>query len=120
MICLRKLTVYRQQESTAGMQASMSKTAQLPAGPLAGYVIQTWAQALFCSPLRRSGRLSIETVCAVAAEELARRMAVPGGVAGTVAQWAGDYPELFTERMAWCLEQAAHAYTRCCDECHSA
>jgi hypothetical protein len=97
----------------------MSTTAQLPAGSLAGYVIKIWAQALFCSPLRRSGRIGVETVCRVAAEELARHMSVPGGVAGSVAKRAGDYPELFTERMAWCLEQAAHAYAACCDECRT-
>lgn len=98
----------------------MSKTTQLPAGSLAAYVIKTWAQALFCSPLRRSGRIGAETVCRVAAEELARQMSVPGGVAGSVAQRAGDYPELFVERMAWCLEQAAHAYAECCEKCQKA
>lgn len=95
----------------------MSRTAQLQTEALTGSVIQVWAQALFCAPLRQAAKLDPGTVCRVVAEELARHLTVPGGVMGAVAQRAGDYPELFTERMAWCQEQAARAYTGCCDEC---
>ncbi|WP_371666525.1 hypothetical protein OG985_47180 [Streptomyces sp. NBC_00289] len=78
---------------------------------MAEKVIRVWAQALFCSPLRPPDQISTKTVCAAVAEELARHATVPGGCAGAVAQRAGDCPELFTARMAWCLEQATHAYT---------
>lgn len=98
----------------------MGKTTQLPTEPLARYVIQIWAQALFCSPLRRAGQIGAWTVCKAVAEELVRHVDVPGGVAGSVAHRAGDYPELFTERMAWCLEQAAQAYAAGCNECLTA
>ncbi|MFF3404299.1 hypothetical protein ACFYW6_38395 [Streptomyces sp. NPDC002659] len=99
----------------------MSKTEQLPAGSEARHVIQAWAHALFCSPLRPSqDGLTAQTVYAVVAEELARYMNVPGGCAGAVAQRAGDYPELFAERIAWCLKQATHAYTTpACEDCHA-
>jgi hypothetical protein len=99
----------------------MGKTEQVPAGSVATRVIQAWAQALFCSPLRSRDQLTAQAVCATVAEELTHYATVPGGCAGAVAQRAGDYPELFTERMAWCLKQATHAYTATtCESCQTA
>jgi hypothetical protein len=99
----------------------MSKTALLPAAPPVSKVIQVWAQALFCSPLQQNDQISAESVYVVVAEELIRHAPLPGGCAGAVAQRAGDYPELFAERMAWCLEQAARAYSAPgCDACEAA
>ncbi|MFD8079954.1 hypothetical protein ACFV3E_46155 [Streptomyces sp. NPDC059718] len=77
---------------------------------MAELVVRVWAQALFCSPLRPQDRPDQRAVCATVIEELARYTRMPGGCAGAVAQQAGDYPELFAERMTWCLEQAAGVY----------
>jgi hypothetical protein len=107
------------QEPPQERRTSMGKKEQFPAGSLSGYVIKIWAQALFCSPIRSSGRVDAGTVCSVVAEEILHHVTVPGGISGAVAQWAGDYPELFAERMAWCREQATHAYEASCDECQS-
>ncbi|MGW8355504.1 hypothetical protein [Streptomyces wedmorensis] len=98
----------------------MGKATELPAGAPDTQLIQVWAQALFCSPLHLQDPISADTVWATVADELTRYAAVPGGCAGAVAQRAGDYPELFTERMTWCLEQAACAFAAFgCDECQA-
>lgn len=87
----------------------MGKTEQISAGSTSMDVVPAWAQALFCPPLQSQGQLPIQTPCAAVAGELAHQADVLAGCAGAAARRAGEYPELLTERMAWCLKQTAQA-----------
>ncbi|MFJ4429091.1 hypothetical protein [Streptomyces bobili] len=77
---------------------------------LCDQVVTIWAQALFCSSLEPSDHPDPVTVCVTVATELAAFEGQLGGCTGAVAQVARDHPELFAERMSWCLKEASHAY----------
>ncbi len=73
--------------------------------------VRVWAQALFCSPLRPTDRPDAFTVCQTIVEQLTACSALPGGCAELVAHEAGEYPENFPERMAWCQSTVDRAYS---------
>jgi hypothetical protein len=70
------------------------------------------AQMLFASPLQPSECASPMGIRAALAAQLRACQGDPAACLGSVAQQAGDEPDLYAARMRWALHSVAGAYPR--------
>ncbi|MFG2794510.1 hypothetical protein [Streptomyces sp. NPDC048419] len=83
-------------------------------GPFCGETaVAILSQALFCTPLQPSQRPDAVTVQREVLHRLGACASNLGYCICEVAQKAGDYPELYITRMAWCRTTVIWAFAAC-------